>query len=101
MHGGRDVAYEVETEPVVEGRVDRIRRKGQKERVAIRWSTHDRLCGDIRPGAWAVLDDERLAKPLRQQLPHQPRNEVSAAAGRKADEDTHRPRWIGLSPRVA
>jgi len=38
--------------------------------VAIRRRSHDRLGADIAAGTRSVLDDERLAKPLRQRLPY-------------------------------
>jgi hypothetical protein len=58
----RDVADEVEIELVVERRVDCVRRIDQKERVAVRPRTHDRLGGDIGASARTVLNDEWLAQ---------------------------------------
>ena len=77
----RDVADEIEIELVVERRVDRVRRRGQEERVAVGRRVHDGLGADIAAGARPVLDDELLAEPLRQPLPHQPRDDVGRAAG--------------------
>jgi hypothetical protein len=42
-----------------------------------------------------------LAQPLRQPLPHYPRNDVGRAAGGKADHDADRPRRVGLRSRNA
>jgi hypothetical protein len=42
-----------------------------------------------------------LAEALRQPLPYQSRDDVTWASGGKADNDAHRPRWIGLRPRDA
>ena len=53
----------------------------QQQRVAVGGSAHDRLGGDIAAGAGPVLDDEWLAKPLRQPLTHQARDNVWHAAG--------------------
>jgi hypothetical protein len=90
----RDVADEIEVERVVERRIDRVRRDDQKERIAVRGCTHDRLGGDIGAGAWPVLDDELLAEPLRQPLTHQTRDEINRAARGKAHDHAHRPRRI-------
>src|SRR5262249_31435245 len=71
----------------------------EEERVAIRGSPHDRLRGDISTGARPVLDDKLLAKSLREPLTDQASDDVDAAAGWNADDNAHRPRWIGLRPR--
>jgi hypothetical protein len=47
------------------------------------------------------LDDEWLAEPFRQRLTYQARDDLDYATGRKADDDAHRPRRIGLRPRKA
>jgi hypothetical protein len=52
---------------------------------------HDRLGGDIAAGAGPVLDDERLAEPLRQPLTDQARENVVRPAGGKPDDDANRP----------
>ena len=80
----RDVADEIEVELVVERRVDRVRRTDQEQRVAVRRRAHDRLGADIAAGARPVLDDELLAKPLRQPLTHQARDDVGRAARRQS-----------------
>src|SRR5262249_55901256 len=88
----RDVADEIEIELVIECRVERVRRCGQEERIAIRCRTHDDLCGDITRGTRPVLDDEWLAEPPRQPLTDQASDDVGATAGGKSDNDAHRPR---------
>src|SRR5262249_56520811 len=50
---------------------------------------------------WPVPHDEWRAEPLRQPLSHQARDDVTCAAGGKADNDAHRPRRIGLRPSKA
>src|SRR5207247_7966913 len=62
---GGDVAEKNEIEFVVEGRVDRVRRTCDEERIAVRGRPHDRLGSDIVAATRAVFDDERLAEPLR------------------------------------
>src|SRR5262249_14037677 len=51
---------------------------------------------DIARGPRPVLDDERLAEAIRQPLPDQARKEIGRPAGGKPDDDTDRPRRIGL-----
>jgi hypothetical protein len=48
-----------------------------------------------------VLDDKLLAKSLREPLTDQASDDVDAAAGWNADDNAHRPRWIGLRPSKA
>ena len=45
-----------------------------------------------------VLGDELLAEPLRQPLADEARDDVGRVAGRKADDQMHRPRRICLRP---
>jgi len=66
--------------------------------VTIRRRVHHRLGGDIGARARPVLNDELLAEPIRKPLTHQARESVSRAAGREADNDSHRSRRIGLRP---
>src|SRR5262249_12771413 len=76
--------------------IDRIVRGNDQKRVAVRWRARDHLGGDIGGGTRPVLDDERLTEPLRQPFRHEPRRDVDRLAGGKADDDAHRPVWIGL-----
>src|SRR6516164_1064445 len=66
--------------------------------MAVGGRTHDRLGADVARSARPVLDDEWLAEALGQPLTDQAREDVGRAAGRKADDDAHRPRRIGLRP---
>ena len=97
----RDVAQEVEVQVLVERVVDGVCRHPLQQRVAVRRGLHHRLGPDVAAGARAVLDQDRLADPLRQPLPHQPGIDVGAATGRKSDDDADRLRRIGLRPRAA
>src|SRR5262249_16524936 len=63
-------------------------------RMAVRGRTRDRLGGDVARSARSVLNDEWLAKALRQPLTDQAREDVGRAAGRNADNDAHRPRQV-------
>ena len=95
-----DVADEIEVEPFVERRVDRVVRGNHEERIAVGRRAHDRLGGDIA-GARPVVDDEWLTEPIGKPLPGQPRKDVGRAARGNADHDTHRPRRIGPRPSEA
>src|SRR5256885_10968485 len=52
---GCNVANEIETELVVERRVDRVRRTNQEERMPICGCAHDRLGHDIAAGTRPIL----------------------------------------------
>ena len=92
----RDVADEVEIELVVEGGVDRIRRRDEQQRIAIRRRTDGGFGGDIGGCARPVFDDKLLAEPLGQPLTDETRSNVGGAAGGKPDHQAHRPRRVGL-----
>jgi hypothetical protein len=94
----RDVAQEIEGQPRIERRADRVRRTDQQQRVAVGRRTHDRLGCYVAGGAGPVLDDERLPEPLRQPLHHQPREDVVGAARGKPDDQAHRGARIALCP---
>src|SRR6266478_5421343 len=63
-----DVVDEIEIEPLVKRRIACVRKTNQKQRVAIRGSIHDGLGSDVGAATRSVLDDERLAGPLRKPL---------------------------------
>src|SRR5262245_53406840 len=93
-----DVADEVEIEIVVERCIDRVWWNASEKRMAVRGCSYDRLCANIAGRTRPVFDDERLAKPLRQPLAYETNDNIDAAS-RKADDDPHRPRRIGLRER--
>src|SRR4029077_8259931 len=76
-----------------------MRAGDQEERIAIRRRTYDRLGADSAASSRTVVDNKWVAKPLLQPLSHRTCEEVARAAGGKSDDDTHRPRRIGLRPR--
>src|SRR5262245_54332124 len=78
----RDIAKEIEAELVVERCVDRSCCVAHEKGIAVRCRLHDHLGADIAAGARPVLDDELVAKSLRQPLTHQACGEVSAAPPR-------------------
>ena len=71
----------------------------QEECMAVSRRVHDRLGGDIAAGTWPVLDDDWLAKTLRQPLTNEARGGICTAPGRKSDNQSHRPCWIVLRAR--
>ena len=91
-----DVTDIIETEFLVERRVDEISGARKKQRVAVGCRAYNRFRTDDATGAWSVLDKEVLSEPLGQRLAHQARRDVVHATGRKADYDAYRSRWIGL-----
>src|SRR5262249_14666077 len=91
----------IEAELVIERGVDRGRGRDHEKRIAVGGHLHDGLGGDIACGARPVLDDELLAEPLGEPLPHQAREDVGRAAGGEADDKPHRPRRIALRRRDA
>src|SRR5215467_2678313 len=84
---------------LIERHVDDVRGGDKKKRVAVGRSARDRLECEIAAGARPVVDDHRLAEPLRQRLADQAPNDVGRAAGRNEDDQGHRPHWVGLGPR--
>src|SRR5262245_31343177 len=96
---GGDVTEKNEIEFFVEGRVDRVRRSCDEERIAVRRRAHDRLGADIVAATRAVFDDELLAEPLREPWSDKPRDNVGCTAGTCGGNDAHRARRIGLRPR--
>jgi hypothetical protein len=103
-HDARDgcnVRHEIETEPIVERRVGRIRSGGQKERIAIGGSLGDCLGSNVSRGAPSVLDHKWLVEPLGEPLANQTCGNVGAPTGCIADDQSHRPRRIRLRPSEA
>src|SRR5262245_3741610 len=94
-----NIADEIETKLIVEGRVDRVAGEDQKKRIAVRLRPHDRLRADIAARARSIVDNELLAQPLRELLSNQTSYCVGRTARRVADDDAHRPRRIGLRSR--
>ena len=85
----------------IERLVDRIGHRDFEQRVAVRRGAPDQRGRDVAIGADAVLDDEGLAEPLRQPLPHEPRHDVGRATGAEADDEAHRTRRIFVGKRNA
>src|SRR5262249_24854214 len=95
------VADEIEIELIIKRDGDRVCRNDQKECMAVGGRTRDRLGTDIGRSTRLVLDEEWLAEALGQPLTDQTCEDVGRAAGRKADDNAHRPRRIDLCPSEA
>jgi hypothetical protein len=98
---GRNVADEIVIELFVERPVDRVRRNGQEECIAVGRRACDCLGAGICTGARPVLDDEWLAEPLRQPLSQQNARGVGRSTRTGTDDDAHRVCGIGLCARYA
>src|SRR5215831_21096254 len=94
-----NIADEVVRKLFIDGRVDRQPDTDQKQGVTVRRRSHDLKRADVSATARPILNDERLSKPLREQLTEQSRVDIVRAAGRKGNNDAHRPGRIGLRPR--
>ncbi len=71
--------------------IDRdLARRGHQQGVTVGRRLRDRVGGDHRAGAGAVLDDDRLSERRFHRLAQQPRHDVDAAAGGIADKDADR-----------
>jgi hypothetical protein len=87
----RDVANEIEIQFFVERRIDRIRRRADEERIAVRCRSDDGLGRDVVASSGAVLNDELLAEVLQQPLAHETCIDVGGTTGRKADDQMNWP----------
>src|SRR5215510_5801426 len=85
-----DVAQEIEIKSFVDRCIDRVRRIDHEQRMAVWRRFRDRLSGDVVGSARAVLNDEWLAKSLRQPLPDQSHGYVTPATCGKANDDADR-----------
>src|SRR5262245_2378697 len=81
-----NITNEIEIKLGIERRVDRVRRRDEKECVAVGGRPYDRLRADIAAGTWPVLDNELLTEPLRQALTDHAGDDVSGASGGKAGD---------------
>jgi hypothetical protein len=97
----RDVTNEDVTEPLIKRLVNGIIRPDREQGVTVRRCTHDSLSANGASSARPVLDDERLAEPVRQPVPDQAGDDVGRTAGGKSGDDAHRPRRMGLRVREA
>src|SRR5215467_8213145 len=90
----RDVAEEIERQRVKQRDIDGSGCRDKEQRVAVRRSADGRLDRDVGGCARFVLNDDRLAKALRQPLGHDARHGVTSAARRKPDDPSQRPRRV-------
>src|SRR5262249_54998903 len=84
-----------EAERVVDERVDReIAAVGEEERVSVRLRAGRGLGAEVPSGAWLVVDDDGLPKPLAELLRDDPGQNVVAACRRRGHDPTYRAFWI-------
>src|SRR5262245_52028033 len=92
----RNITDKIVVELFVERCVDRGGTADHEERVAVGRGAYDGLNTDITTASRTVLNEELLAEALRQPLTDQARSDVVRTTGGKGDDDSHRPRRIGL-----
>jgi hypothetical protein len=63
-----------------------VRGGHHQQRVAVGRRARDRLQGEIAAAARPVVDDHRLAEPLRERLTNEPRDDVGRATGGNEDD---------------
>ena len=93
-----NVAYEIETEFVVERRVDRISIGDKEKRIAVRRCIHDRLGADIAAATRAIVE-QMMGWPSRSdsRCPTKRATISGALPSRlRRQYSTHRPCRIGL-----
>jgi len=85
-----DIPEKNEIKLFVERRIDRARRVDQEKRVAVRRRAHDRFCSDIATSTWLVFNYQSLTESFRKPWPHEARDDVRCAAGRRGGNDAYR-----------
>src|SRR5262249_53434130 len=98
---GCNILNDVEGKLLVKTRVDRVRYRHVKHRVAIWAGPYGLGRAEVAAASRAVFYDEWLAEPLRKQLTEQPTMHIVRASRGERDDDPHRPRRIRLRPRAA
>src|SRR5262249_23793739 len=93
---GRNILNDFEGHLLVKPRVDRVRYRHVKHRVAIWAGPYGLGRAEVAAASRAVFYDEWLAEPLRKQLTEQPTMHIVRASRGERDDDAYRPRWIGL-----
>jgi hypothetical protein len=87
-HG--EVLDRIEGNLLVERRIDRMRRGRDHHRVAVGCRAGNEFGADHGRAARAVFDDDLLTEVLAEFGGKQPRQDVSAAPGRRGHDDAHR-----------
>ena len=77
--------------------IDGVRGGDLEQRVAVGGRARDRLQRKIAAGTRPVVDDHRLAEPLRYHLTHEPSDDIGRGAGGNEDEQAHWPCWIACA----
>ena len=91
-----DVARNRDGAFLIERHVDGVRSGDKEERVPVGRRTRDGLQRQIAAGARPVVDDDRLAQPLRHRLANEARNDIGCAASGDKNDQADGPRWVGL-----
>jgi hypothetical protein len=86
----REILQRVVRQLLTRRRIERVTRRDESERVAIRRRTGDLFRSDDRLGARPVLDDDGLIPSLGEAFGQQARDVVGAAAGPVWNNQLHR-----------
>jgi hypothetical protein len=104
QHGERDrieIFFEAIWNLIVQRRIDHVARIDHQQRVAIGCHLGDAAHRDIAAAAADVLDEELPARPVREILCDDARDDVGRTAGCVGNHHPHRPVRIGLRARNA
>ena len=92
----REVLHRVVRHLRVKARVHRVRRqRAHQDRVAVGRRLRDEVGADVAARAGPVVDDNALAPVLARLLRDGAADDVERSAGRKGDDELHRPVRIG------
>ena len=97
----RDIAKEIEAELIIERGIDRVRRTDQEERVAIRGCPHHHFGANVAASATAGFRLGIAGPAFPTAIDPSGARRCRATARGKANDQAHRPRWIGLRPSEA
>ncbi len=92
----REIVDRLERQLRVERRADRVRLRGEKQRVPVRRGFRNDVGADRRARARPVLDDDRLPEPLRQLLRDHAHRPVDCPARRERHDHAHGARRVVL-----
>jgi hypothetical protein len=96
-----NVSKNIEFGPLVQSHVHRMRHGDEQQSVTICWCTRYGLQGQVPTGARVIVDNDRLAKPLRERLAYEACCHVGATASRHPHDQAHWPGRIGFCPPIS
>ena len=100
-HDRREVRHEVVGQLAHQRDVDRVRRPGEEQGIAVRRRLGRQRRADVGRAARPVVEDDLLAPDRSDVLGHHARDEIGVGAGGVGHDHPHRAGWPGLRPRPA